>query len=33
MSKVPEDVINKMIDKLEIPFHEEAVSVNYNVTI
>ena len=30
--KVPEDVINKMIDKLEIPFHEEAVSVNYNIT-
>lgn len=29
--KVPEDVIEKMINKLEIPFHEEAVSVNYNV--
>lgn len=30
--KVPEDVINKMVDKLEIPFHEEAVSINYNIT-
>tara|TARA_R110000796_G_scaffold248124_2_gene374553 strand:- start:11220 stop:12353 length:1134 start_codon:yes stop_codon:yes gene_type:complete len=31
--KVPENVINKMVNKLEIPFHEEAVSINYNVTI
>lgn len=31
--KVPENVIDKMIDKLEIPFHEEAIKITYNVTL
>jgi len=31
--KVPENIIEKMINKLEVPFHEEACTINYNVTI
>ncbi len=29
--KVPEKVIDKMVNKLEVPFYEEACDVNYNV--
>jgi len=30
-SKVPENIVEKMINKLEVPFHEEACTINYNI--
>jgi tRNA uridine 5-carbamoylmethylation protein Kti12 len=30
--KVPQDIIEKMVNKLEVPYHEEACTVNFNIT-